>query len=316
MFLHSGVEGEVELCKYISSVDDFYVVSFDHAGHGRSATDNERGHVDNFECFIQDALTVIRDTMSKLVKWKNLPFFLFGNSLGGCIALNTGIRVQDLECFLGAILVAPAIYDNIRPEAWVVDTLRTINYLGGGVLPLGPAVDRSHFPNDEAFERFKSDKYCYSGRLKLSLGNSLLCLTEHTQKVIKDVSYPYCLLHSKDDPIVKVEGSRELYKVCKTPHGSKVYYEYRNHGHNVLMAPCALSKSFLWVEKRLNKWYEEQELKKVAEEICERLVPEDGPQATVANTQPPADVGVAIPKPSTDNQESTEPSPSQSITLT
>jgi len=152
------------------------------------------------------------------------------------------------ENFAGALLIAPAIYDNIRPEEWIVDTLRWVNGFGGGYLALGPAAELSHFGNTEDFEAFKNDKYCYSGRLRLSMGNGLLTMTEQTQKRIKNVKFPFCLIHSADDKIVKVRGSRELFQLSKTPLEDKVYYEYDNLGHNVLNAPCALDKCFSWMK--------------------------------------------------------------------
>jgi len=123
------------------------------------------------------------------------PFFLFGVSLGGCVALNTAICIQDdikYKNFAGALLIAPAIYDNIRPEEWVVDTLRFVHGIGGGYLALGPSAQVNHFGGSaEAYNIFKNDKYCYSGRLRLSMGHGLLSLTEHTQQMIGHVKCPF-----------------------------------------------------------------------------------------------------------------------------
>jgi len=262
LFLHSGVEAEKGLCNYISEAIDSYVVAFDLTGHGRSASDTDRGHLGDWQWFVDDTMSVIKDTIQNTQKiWSSLPFFLFGLSLGGCVALNVSLRLQDkiFENFAGTLLIAPAIYDNIRPEEWIVDTLRWVNNFGGGYLALGPAAELNHFGNTEDFEAFKNDKYCYSGRLRLSMGHGLLTMTEETQKLIKNVKFPFCLIHSTDDSIVLVRGSRELYEFSQTPLKDKVYYEYDNLGHNVLNAPCALDKCFTWIKRIVTKYQFEEE---------------------------------------------------------
>jgi len=258
LFLHTGVDAEMDLCKYIAASNGYYVVAFDHTGHGRSASDADRGHVGDWHWFIDDAMTVINITLTATRKqWPNVPFFLFGISLGGCVALNTALKLQEdkdtFKNFLGAVLIAPAIYDNIRPDEWVVDALRLVNTVGGGYLALGPAAEVNHFGSVEAYDEFKNDKFCYSGRLRLSMGHSLLSLTEHTQHIISNVNFPFCLIHSDDDNVVKVQGSRELYKVSQTLQSDKVYYEYSNMGHNVLNSPGGLDKCFSWLQQRITQ---------------------------------------------------------------
>jgi len=130
-----------------------------------------------------------------------------------------------------------------------------VNVVGGGYLALGPAADIHHFGSEEGFAAFKNDKYCYSGRIRLSMGNGLLAMTEHSQTLTGLVKFPFCLVHSADDDVVKVRGSRELFAKAQTQEGDKVYYEYDNMGHNVLNAPSALDKCFSWTQQRVDKFH-------------------------------------------------------------
>jgi len=75
LFLHSGVESEVGLCNYISNSNDYYVIAFDHTGHGRSASDENRGHVEDWRWFIKDATQVLNSNL-KIIRqrWADVPF--------------------------------------------------------------------------------------------------------------------------------------------------------------------------------------------------------------------------------------------------
>jgi len=152
------------------------------------------------------------------------------------------------------VLVSPAIYGNIIVSSFLLETLKFIHSCGGGWLSLGPAADTSHFSSKEEFDNFKKDKYCYSGRLTLSMGNTLLCLTEVTQQLCNFVEFPYCLFHSLDDPVVQVRGSQELYTTSKTLPDDKVYYEYKDLGHMVLCDEDAFYKCMKWFQLRSGKF--------------------------------------------------------------
>ncbi|HDH97234.1 MAG TPA: alpha/beta fold hydrolase, partial [Proteobacteria bacterium] len=67
----------------------FGVFALDHRGHGRSH--GKRGHVDAFSQYIDDL-----DVFMDIVQSKsNGPFFLFGHSMGGLIALSYAILYPE-----------------------------------------------------------------------------------------------------------------------------------------------------------------------------------------------------------------------------
>jgi len=260
LFLHSGVPAEVDLCHEFAVQNNYYVVAFDHAGHGRSASDELRGIVPDWKWFVNDAIKLVTESVTQIRQERNqnIPYFFFGISLGGAIAIHTALHFQNLKepkLFGGAVLVSPAIYSNIIVSSFLLETLKFIHSCGGGWLSLGPSADTSHFATPEDYEIFKKDKYCYSGRLTLSMGNTLLSLTEVTQQLCKFVEFPYCLFHSVDDPVVQVRGSQELYSLCKTPAEDKVYYEYTDYGHMVLSNDDAFYKCMKWFQQRTYKFW-------------------------------------------------------------
>jgi len=86
------------------------------------------------------------------------------------------------------------------------------------------------------------------------MGTTLLSLTEATQQICRSVAFPYCLLHSIDDPVVKVIGSQELHKSSQTQEQDKAYFEFENLGHNVLCNEAAFSKCMKWLQTQSRKF--------------------------------------------------------------
>lgn len=76
--------------------------AYDHRAHGRS--EEERGHVDRFEVFIEDMAVMVGHLKAD---HPNLPFFMFGHSMGGLIVFNYGILYPEGiqgQIFSGAAL--------------------------------------------------------------------------------------------------------------------------------------------------------------------------------------------------------------------
>ncbi len=61
----------------------------DNRGHGLSG--GERGHVNQFDDFMQDITQLIHITQQE---YPRLPAFLYGHSLGGILVLNYALRYK------------------------------------------------------------------------------------------------------------------------------------------------------------------------------------------------------------------------------
>ncbi|MDR3602326.1 MAG: lysophospholipase [Desulfosporosinus sp.] len=78
------------------------VFAYDHRAHGHS--EEERGHIDRFEFYIEDMAVVVRYLKQE---YQDLPLFMFGHSMGGLIAFNYGILHP--EGIQGQIFTGPAV---------------------------------------------------------------------------------------------------------------------------------------------------------------------------------------------------------------
>ncbi|MCB9025078.1 MAG: lysophospholipase [Bdellovibrionaceae bacterium] len=92
---------------------NFNVIAYDLRGHGRS--EGQRGVVENFEYYCHD-LNLFTEYCLKEYK-KNLPFFLFGHSMGGLISAKTLIS-HEIKGIDAVIFSSPCFGLKIEVPAW------------------------------------------------------------------------------------------------------------------------------------------------------------------------------------------------------
>jgi alpha-beta hydrolase superfamily lysophospholipase len=77
------------------------VVTFDHRSHGLSGlVDGLPGYANSFSDFVSDTLAVLHFATEQ---HPGLPYFLFGESMGGAAACGLGPAAFELRC--GGVLV-------------------------------------------------------------------------------------------------------------------------------------------------------------------------------------------------------------------
>ncbi|KAJ6292498.1 hypothetical protein OIU78_024636 [Salix suchowensis] len=98
----------------------FACFGLDIEGHGKSQ--GLKGFVPNVDLVVQDCLSFF-DSIKNDTQFNGLPFFLYGESMGGAICLL--IHLASPKGFDGAVLVAPMckISDNIKPRWPIPDIL-------------------------------------------------------------------------------------------------------------------------------------------------------------------------------------------------
>lgn len=96
---HSGFY--IQLMEFLASYG-YGVYALDHRGHGRS--EEERGHLENFDSFLEDLDAVVRHVQGM---HGNRPLFMFGHSMGALIAFSYGILHP--EKLRGQVLTGPAV---------------------------------------------------------------------------------------------------------------------------------------------------------------------------------------------------------------
>ncbi|MEM6986723.1 MAG: alpha/beta fold hydrolase [Pseudomonadota bacterium] len=246
----------------------------DHRGQGQSGrllADPERGHVVDFEHYVDDVerfldARVLADEPDKLV--------LFGHSMGGCIAARLLQRRSDT--FSAAVLFSPMleIATGLVP-GWVASAVTTAL----SKMPFGLGDPEAYVPGGHGFEPtpFKLD-----GELNpLTNSETRLerCMRDYVDipetrlgsptrhwfdqamdacaAAIRDaamITCPTLLFSAGDDPIVEYGGQRALCAGSDAVEGPRVVAQAR---HELLMErddirATVLDEAFAFVERVAN----------------------------------------------------------------
>jgi pimeloyl-ACP methyl ester carboxylesterase len=160
------------------------------------------------------------------------------------------------KCFAGVALFAPALQPLARPGWAVRSLLRLVTVIGGGWLALGPAPTPAQFLNQEAYDRFIADKYCYSGAVRLSLGGGVLALGDAARELIPSITFPFILFHGRRDLSVTLSGSEYFVQNSATLPANKKLVIFDEAGHGLIEDPSSDS-----LFRHLEEWADGRRLK-------------------------------------------------------
>ncbi|KAJ4879153.1 alpha/beta-Hydrolases superfamily protein [Raphanus sativus] len=209
----------------------FACFALDIEGHGRS--DGVRAYVPSVDLVVADIVSFIDTVKKKNPNYRNLPRFLFGESMGGAISLL--IHFADPLGFSGAVLVAPMckISDKVRPK-WPIDQfLITISRFAPtwAIVPTEDLLEKC-IKVEEKKPIARRNPMRYREKPRLGTVMELLRVTDYLGKKLKDVSIPFIVLHGSVDVVTDPEVSRELYEEAKS--GDKTLKIYEGMMHSML----------------------------------------------------------------------------------
>lgn len=212
-----------EKVKYSNSVVEelnkagFSVAAMDLQGSGRSdGLHNRRAYFLQFSDLVEDYLDFITHTLeSNNAHFANsLPFFLFGASLGGCLALHVAHRCQ--ERVQGVALLAPMLsLEQAKSEGfnWIYASLAGwLNYLIPDV-PLIGLKQNVKFPEIQAM--WNSDPAIFRGRIRPRVGFQCMKAIEWIQTQRQELNFPFVIVHGTEDTICDPEGSKNFFDESK-----------------------------------------------------------------------------------------------------
>ncbi|OAY60415.1 caffeoylshikimate esterase [Manihot esculenta] len=206
------------------------VFAMDYPGFGLS--EGLHGYIPSLDKLVND----VADHFSKIKenpKFQRLPSYLFGQSLGGAVALKVHLKQPD--AWNGAILVAPMckFADNMIPPWIVLQILIGIAHL----FPKLKIVPHKNFVK-MAFRDLKKQELAAYNVIAYKdtarLGTALECLrtTQELEQRLQQVSVPLLILHGEVDVVTDPSVSKALYE--KAISSDKKLKLYKDAFHSLL----------------------------------------------------------------------------------
>jgi len=200
----------------------FHVAAYDQVGHGLS--EGPRAYVTDIKEYVDDLLQYI-----DLVKTKmpNLPIFLMGHSMGGCVAIAT--MLERPEQFAGAVLIGPLVVSS--PETATPAKIMAAKLLAWVAPHLGVAkIDSKWISRDPAVvKKYEDDPLNYHGKLKAGFGVALLNRLDKTINRLNELCCPLLIMHGDQDKLCEVSGSQILNSMASSKDKTLSIYEGGYH---------------------------------------------------------------------------------------
>jgi alpha-beta hydrolase superfamily lysophospholipase len=241
---HSGRYGD-----FASFFADAGIATYalDFPGHGRS--DGKRGHVRDFQEYTEALgalLSLAREAHP------DIPFVLFGHSMGGLIAAD--FLLQHQSEFVAAVLTGAAIQSPQQPSSIVL----LINRVIASVMPrLGVLrMDASGISRDpQVISDYENDPLVYRGKATAGLVTALFSAMKRVVENATSIRLPMLITHGSVDSLTAVEGSELLHDSISS--GDKKIVIYDGLYHEILNEPerkNVMADILEWLETRIGDY--------------------------------------------------------------
>ena len=208
--------------------DDFNIYALDSRGHGRS--DGKRGHVDQFQYYIDDLADLVHIAREEQ---KINKVSLLGHSLGGVIALQYSLEGFNQENLDALILSSPGLKVKMDFEK---EVKKFFGEFLANIIPdttIDANLDLNYLSHDKSvIDAYKKDKLTH-GKVSFQMATNLFNLSKALYEKASHLHVPILIIHGEDDGIIDVNGSRDLFrhltvekKFIKTYAG--LYHELMN----------------------------------------------------------------------------------------
>lgn len=200
---------------------DICVVGVDWVGHGRSSagTKGPDAKVPSFHMIIHDALSLVERVQQGIFPAApqigaagDKTWYLFGHSMGGCVALNLLLERPDF--FKCASLSAP-LTDTIYGQAGTCILVPLFQCLSGitpsmkvAAAELIEAPQLMHDTNKQ--DVYDADNLIFKQKVRTRLMCELIQATIRLGKEAHTITTPMCFVHSTEDLVVK-EAATEVF---------------------------------------------------------------------------------------------------------
>jgi len=202
----------------------YVLFTFDLRGHGKS--EGPRGHTPSYEALMQD-ISFLLEAANK--QFPQLPYFLYGHSLGGNLVLNYVLRYKPQ--LKGVIVTGPWLRLAFEPPVFKVTFGKVMNKIRPSFSQSSGLDTKALSHDSEVVHAYENDPLIHdhiSARMFIGIYQSGHWALEHAL----EFSLPLLLMHGGADKIISVEASREfagkITENCTFKIWDNLYHEIHN----------------------------------------------------------------------------------------
>ena len=179
------------------------VSTMDLRGHGHSG--GRRGHTPTYNHLLDDIETLIKHEGLE----NDVPRFLYGQSLGGSLVLNYGIRRSAK--IRGIISSSPWLRLSTEPRAFALLIARGLKIVAPDIIR-NSKLDFNYLSHDKnIIEQYEDDPLIHR-QITPSLFFNARKAGERAIREITQINIPILLMHGTGDKITSFKASEELVK--------------------------------------------------------------------------------------------------------
>lgn len=223
----------------------YTVMGFDQRGHGR--TNGKRGHVHTYEALLEGIDMMIAEAYRK---YPDVPFFLYGHSMGGNVTLNYLLKRQP--SIAGAIVTGPWLKLAFKPPSLQATIGKVIEKIYPKYTNNRPIVAESLTTDPEMIEKYISDPLGHgqiTARFFFSVQRAGKWALEHAE----DLTVPLLLMHGGDDKVTSFQASRQF--VRSAGPGKSIHWQewpgLKHELHNESRREEVFTVILEWLEKQI-----------------------------------------------------------------
>ncbi|XP_043715881.1 caffeoylshikimate esterase [Telopea speciosissima] len=205
----------------------FGVFAMDYPGFGLS--EGLHGYISSFDAIVDDVIEHY-SKVKENPEYRNLPSFLFGQSMGGAVALK--VHLKQPNAWDGAVLVAPMCKiadDMVPPEFWKNILIGVAKFLPKHKLVPQKDIAEMAFRDMKKRALTPYNVIAYKDRPRLGTALELLKTAQEIEKRLEEVSLPLLILHGEADIVTDPSVSKALYEKARTQDKKLCLYEGGYH---------------------------------------------------------------------------------------
>ncbi len=199
------------------------IITFDLPGHGKSG--GKRGHINTYEDF--NKLLSAGISYAKK-KYPSLPFFLYGHSLGGLIALDYSIQHKPV---INGVIVSAPVLDVNEPIPPVKLVLAKMMNKFFPSFTLDSGLNRNMLSRDKSvIERYNDDPLVH-GYTSARMGMYIIEKGAFVRNNAKKISLPTLVMVGSAEGIVSREAIHDFCEQsdkCTEKIWAGLYHELHN----------------------------------------------------------------------------------------